>query len=160
MIAKHPSLRLLVSAAARSRGLPPTIAPHAAQTFLQVRRNSAAVGASPSNVSRHLFLLDQLVHRNQLPLQVVEQLLVGDLLGLAFLVECQVGAQYLQRVVQQQADRQLEKHRLRHRPDQVLERKYIGDLVENPLDAPPLFVRRQQTLGGIRGLVQQIRDQC
>ena len=50
---------------------------------------------------------------------------------LALLVIRQVSAHNLQRVIQQEAQRHLEQHRLRRRTDQVPEREHIGDLVEN-----------------------------
>src|SRR5208337_740283 len=92
MVAEYARLHLLMPTTAGAGCFPPAIAPRAWQSLPHA--------------------LDQLADCHHLPLHVVEQLLVGNLLRLTCLVRRQVGAHDLQRVVHQQAERHLKQYRL------------------------------------------------
>lgn len=90
MVAKHARLHFLMSATAGAGPFPPAIAPRVSQT---VPQTLAQPGGRRRFAQRQeqLVHLDQLADRHHLPLHVVEQLLVRNLLRLAFLMRRQVG---------------------------------------------------------------------
>ena len=103
---------------------------------------------------------DQFRQADQLPRRILEDLFnrqlrrstrnrlsCGDLLS-----------HDLQHVVEQQAERSLKDRGLRRRANQLLQRKDLGDLLKDLLDAPAMLVRNQQVRSGILSLVQQVGD--
>ena len=157
MVAEYAHLHLLMPTTAGAGCFPPAIAPRAWQSLPHALAQLGRCRYLAQQREQRIHL-DQLADCHHLPLHVVEQLLVGNLLRLTCLVRRQVGAHDLQRVVHQQAERHLKQYRLRHRADQVPQREHVGDLVENRFDSPAALIRRQHRLGRILHLVQQIRD--
>ena len=157
MVAEYASLHLLMPTTAGAGCFPPAIAPRAWQSLPHALAQLGRCRYLAQQREQRIHL-DQLADCHHLPLHVVEQLLVGNLLRLTCLVRRQVGAHDLQRVVHQQAERHLKQYRLRHRADQVPQREHVGDLVENRFDSPAALIRRQHRLGRILHLVQQVRD--
>src|SRR5271157_5594830 len=157
MVAEYARLHLLMPTTAGAGCFPPAIAPRAWQSLPHALAQLGRCRYLAQQREQRIHL-DQFADCHHLPLHVVEQLLVGNLLRLTFLVRRQVGAHDLQRVVQQQAERHLKQYRLRHRADQMPQREHVGDLVENRFDSPAALIRRQHRLGRILHLIQQVRD--
>src|SRR5208337_879351 len=130
MVAEYARLHLLMPTTAGAGCFPPAIAPRAWQSLPHALAQLGRCRYLAQQREQRIHL-DQLADCHHLPLHVVEQLLVGNLLRLTCLVRRQVGAHDLQRVVHQQAERHLKQYRLRHRADQVPQREHVGDLVEN-----------------------------
>jgi hypothetical protein len=130
MVARHTRLHLLMTTTAGTGRFPPAITPCDSQSLPQRLAQLSCRRHRPQQREQWPHV-DQLADGHQLPLHVIEQLLVRDHLRLTLLVRRQVDAHDLQGVVQQQAERQLEQDGFRHRADQVPQREHVGDLVKN-----------------------------
>src|SRR5271165_6238055 len=98
MVAEYARLHLLMPTTAGAGCFPPAIAPRAWQSLPHALAQLGRCRYLAQQREQRIHL-DQLADCHHLPLHVVEQLLVGNLLRLTFLVRRQVGAHDLQRVV-------------------------------------------------------------
>src|SRR5208337_1280525 len=108
MVAEYARLHLLMPTTAGAGCFPPAIAPRAWQSLPHALAQLGRCRYLAQQREQRIHL-DQLADCHHLPLHVVEQLLVGNLLRLTCLVRRQVGAHDLQRVVHQQAERHLKR---------------------------------------------------
>src|SRR5436305_7679099 len=90
MVAEHARLHFLMPSTAGAGRFPPTIAPRVSQPVPQTPPQLGGRRHLAQQREQRLHI-DQLVDRHHLPLHVVEQLLVRNLLRLASLMRRQVG---------------------------------------------------------------------
>lgn len=95
----------------------------------------------------------------QLPMNILEQVLHGDRLGLALLMSSDITTNDLHHVIKQQAERELEDSRFGSAPDEAAQMKDFGNFLKYLFDAPALQVVSEQSRGRVTVVIQKIRDQ-